>query len=318
VAICLGGNLFGATPDAGFAAKAFASVDLVIYLNTTLNTGHACGLGRETIVLPVLARDEESQSTTQESMFNYVRLSDGGEPRHATAPGGGPRSEVDLIVDLADRATRDRRGEGMVADWSRYRSHDEIRAAIARVVPGYASVAEIGRTKEEFQIPGRTFHEPRFATADGRARMTPVEAPEPPGARGELTLMTIRSEGQFNTVVYEEQDVYRGQERRDVILMNSADIARLGLRIDQRVVVRSAVGALSNVLVRAIDIRAGNCAMYFPEANVLVPRTHDPRSRTPAYKSVVVTVAADAAPAKGSDAASRPAAAGATRKLEAC
>ena len=46
--------------------------------------------------------------------------------------------------------------------------------------------------------------------------------------------MTVRSEGQFNTVVYEEEDIYRGQDRRDVILMNRADIDRLGLRVDQR------------------------------------------------------------------------------------
>ena len=46
----------------------------------------------------------------------------------------------------------------------------------------------------------------------------------------QLRLMTVRSEGQFNTVVYEEEDIYRGQERRDVILMNPADIERLGLR----------------------------------------------------------------------------------------
>ena len=32
--------------------------------------------------------------------------------------------------------------------------------------------------------------------------------------------MTVRSEGQFNTVVYEEEDVYRGQDRRDVILLH--------------------------------------------------------------------------------------------------
>ena len=32
---------------------------------------------------------------------------------------------------------------------------------------------------------------------------------------GRLRMMTIRSEGQFNTVVYEEQDIYRGQERRE-------------------------------------------------------------------------------------------------------
>ena len=29
--------------------------------------------------------------------------------------------------------------------------------------------------------------------------------------------MTLRSEGQFNTVVYEDEDVYRGNERRDVV-----------------------------------------------------------------------------------------------------
>ena len=30
--------------------------------------------------------------------------------------------------------------------------------------------------------------------------------------------------------------------------------------------------------------------MYFPEANVLVPRDVDPQSKTPAFKSVLVTV----------------------------
>ena len=54
----------------------------------------------------------------------------------------------------------------------------------------------------------------------------------------ELRLMTVRSEGQFNTVVYEEEDLYRGQERRDVILMNESDIRDFGFEIDQRVTVK--------------------------------------------------------------------------------
>src|SRR5208337_4648505 len=99
-----------------------------------------------------------------------------------------------------------------------------------------------------------------------------------------------RSEGQFNTVVYEEEDIYRGQDRRDVILMNRADIDRLGLRVDQRVTVRSATGAMPNILVREYDIRAGNALMYYPEANVLVPATVDPNSKTPAFKSVLITI----------------------------
>src|SRR5262245_42310227 len=96
--LCLGGNLYGSNPDAQFAAKAIANLDQVVYLNTTLNTGHAYGLARETIILPVLARDEEPQPTTQESMFNYIRLSDGGPRRHE-----GPRSEIDVIASIAER-----------------------------------------------------------------------------------------------------------------------------------------------------------------------------------------------------------------------
>ena len=52
--------------------------------------------------------------------------------------------------------------------------------------------------------------------------------------------MTVRSEGQFNTVVYEDHDLYRGQDRRDVIMMSPSDITRLGLTQEQRVTVSSA------------------------------------------------------------------------------
>ena len=76
------------------------------------------------------------------------------------------------------------------------------------------------------------------------------------------------------------------------------DIARLGLQAEQRVTVRSSAGEMKNILVRAFsDIRAGNAMMYYPEANVLVPRTVDEQSKTPAFKCVVVTVEA-AVPAR--------------------
>ena len=102
--------------------------------------------------------------------------------------------------------------------------------------------------------------------------------------------MTIRSEGQFNTVVYEEEDIYRGQERRDVILLNPGDIERLNLQPDQAVTVRSTAGVMHGIRVRPFDIRAGNAAMYYPEANLLVPTDTDPDSKTPAFKAVAVTI----------------------------
>ena len=55
-------------------------------------------------------------------------------------------------------------------DFTDMERHSSIRRAIADVVPGYEKLGEIDRTREEFQIAGRTFHTPRFATPSGRAR----------------------------------------------------------------------------------------------------------------------------------------------------
>jgi molybdopterin-dependent oxidoreductase alpha subunit len=279
-AVCLGGNLFGSNPDADFAARALSNLTQIAYLSTTLNTGHAWGTARETLVLPVLPRDEESQATTQESMFSYVRLSDGGEARHV-----GPRSEVDVLATLAGGVLGN---EGAVK-WSAFATHARIRELIAAVVPGLEPLAAIDRTREEFHIVGRHCTTPTFPTASGRAAFHAVPLPTPP-EDGALRMMTVRSEGQFNTVVYEDEDVYRGQERRDVVLMNADDIRRLGLHPDQRVTVRGPAGALHHQRVRPYRIRAGNVAMYYPEANRLVPRDVDPQSKTPAFKSVIVEI----------------------------
>jgi molybdopterin-dependent oxidoreductase alpha subunit len=282
-ALCLGGNLFGANPDAKLAKRAIGNLDLIAYLSTTLNTGHAWGRAKETLILPVLARDEEPQPTTQESMFNFVRLSDGG-PRRLQ----GPKSETEVLTALGERVL----GGRTPVDWKEMSRLCNVREMIARVVPGWEKLAVIERTKDEFHIEGRIFHAPRFNTPSGKAKFAALDLPELPLGERELRLMTVRSEGQFNTVVYEEEDVYRGQDRRDVILLNPADIGRLGLKVDDRVTVRSSAGAMANILVRAYDIRAGNALMYFPEANVLVPPDVDPQSKTPAFKSVRVTVEA--------------------------
>jgi len=290
VGFCLGGNLFGSNPDATYARRSLSQVDQVVYLNTTLNTGHAHGLaGGETIILPVLARDEEPQATTQESMFSYVRLSDGGPRRHE-----GPRSEIEIIARLAQEVL------GAAAtgpiDWKQLESARRIRETIAAVAPGFEAIGKIDDTKREFQIEGRTFHTPKFPTPSGKARLFAHSLPDLPGtANGLLRLMTLRSEGQFNTVVYEDYDLYRGIDRRDVIAMHPDDVARLGLAAGGRCHVFNDVGRMENLVVQAFEgIRPGNAFMYYPEANVLVPRASDPSSKTPAFKSVLVAVEAAA------------------------
>jgi len=290
VGVCLGGNLYGSNPDSAFARRSLEGLDTLVYLSTTLNTGHAHGLGGgDTWILPVLARDEEPAPTTQESMFNYVRLSDGGAPRHADAPGGGPRSEIDVIARLGQGmglgGRQGGRQGGRVGrlDWAGLSTPEGIRQLIARVVPGYGAIVE-----GEFQIEGRTFHTPVFATNDGRARLHVhrIAAPE----QG-LTLMTIRSEGQFNTVVYEEEDLYRGVKGRDVVLLHPETMAGLGVVDGQRVRVTGPAGTMPFVRAVAFGrLRQDSAAMYFPEANVLMDRRVDPLSRTPAFKAVPVRI----------------------------
>jgi molybdopterin-dependent oxidoreductase alpha subunit len=275
-AVLLGGNLFSSNPDRRWAAAALRRVPLTLAVTTKLNEGHVHGRGQVALVVPALARDEEPQATSQESMFNFVRLSEGGRP----AVAGEMRSEVEILAELAERILPPGR-----FDWSALRSHRELRQAIARVVPGFAALADLDRTGREFQIDGRTFHEPRFATSDGRARFHPTPLPRNDGESGEFRLTTVRSEGQFNTVVYEEEDLYRGTRRRDVVMMAAADARRLGLAEGEPVTVATAAGRLE-VAVALVDIRPGNLAMYYPEANALVPRRLDPLSRTPAFKSV--------------------------------
>jgi len=283
-AMCIGGNLYGSNPDSPFAAKAMQRIDQVVYLSTTLNTGHAWGTGRETIILPVLARDEEPQPTTQESMFNYVRLSDGGPARIENL-----RSEVAIVADLAQRIL----GSDSPIDWSSMQQHGCIREAIGKVIPGYDAIGQIDHTRKEFHIAGRTFHSPVFATKSGKAHFHALTLPRlSENTNGTLRLMTVRSEGQFNTVVYEEEDLYRGQTQRDVILLHEDDIAQMGLTANQAVTVRSATGALSNIKVRPFDIRPGNAVMYYPEANVLIGRAVDPKAKTPSFKNVMIQIEA--------------------------
>lgn len=277
-AFYLGGNLYGSNPDLTWAARAMQTIPFSVYVTTKLNEGHFHGRGKTTIILPALARDEEDQYTTQESMFNYVRFSEGG-PRLVP---GQMRSEVAMIADFARRVLPDR---GI--DWQALSSHQKLREAIGSVVPGMSASEVIDKTRQEFQITGRTFHQPHFNTPDGKASFHVTPSPVWDLKDDEFRLMTLRSEGQFNTVVYEEEDLYRGNLRRDVVMMAESDARRLGLNEHDPVKVTSEVGEMT-LLTSIVDIVPGCLAVYFPEGNVLVPQHIDPQSKTPAFKSVTV------------------------------
>ena len=72
--------------------------------------------------------------------------------------------------------------------------------------------------------------------------------------------------------------------------MNNEDLAALGIAIGDRVDLRSPHGEMRAALVYAYELPRGDIMAYFPEANVLTGRRHDPRSKTPNFKSIPVAV----------------------------
>ncbi|NRA39985.1 MAG: FdhF/YdeP family oxidoreductase [Planctomycetes bacterium] len=278
----LGGNLYESNPDLSSAKKAIENIGLVCHLNTTLNKGHVAARGRETLILPVLARDEEIQPTTQESMFSFVRMSSGGSKRMS-----GPLSEVQICAHVA----RSVLGDDGVIPWVKMLEHSSIRSLIAEVIPGFSPIAELDKNKEEFYIEGRRLDKNKFPTDSGKAKFFAIALPE----RNEqiLRMMTVRSEGQYNSIVYDEYDRYRGQDRRDIIMLAKSDIEKMGLKVDQKVTISNDTGTIKNYLVREAEIKAGNAVMYYPEGNVLTPRDRDPDSKTPAFKNIPISISAE-------------------------
>lgn len=278
IAFLMGGNLYGSNPNQIFAEKALNNIPFKVFLNTTFNEGHLKGIDGEVLILPVLARDEEKQKTTQESMFNYVRLSDGGLGHIPNA-----RSEVDILVTIAKAVL-----PNSVVDFNEFAKHETVRKAIAAIIPGYDAIGEIDKTNEEFQIAGRTIHEAKFDTPNGKAKFVVNKLLNSNKREGVFSLMTVRSEGQFNSIVYEEEDAWRGQKERDVILMNPEDMAENGFEENEIVTLKSEVGQLANLKIRPFNIAKGCLLGYYPETNILVPSILDPRSKTPAFKNVEV------------------------------
>lgn len=281
-ALIMGGNLYQASPNSDWAAQALDRIKFKCFLTTTLNYGHIYGCDdSDTLILPVCARDEEPDSTTQESMFNYVRLSDGGIKRIAEA-----RSEAHILADIANLLIND-----SPVDFQAFKSFDTVRAAIADIVPGMQDLKDISVARKEFHIRNRIMHTPVFQTLSGSAKFCTHSAKE---KRTEeefpFRLASIRSEGQFNSIIYENSDSYRNTQDRWSVLMNPDDIKNMNKVAGDTVTVTSTVGEMRNVILYSFDVAPGNVLAYYPEANQLIGLDRDPRSQTPAFKSVAVKI----------------------------
>ncbi|HEY4610909.1 MAG TPA: molybdopterin dinucleotide binding domain-containing protein, partial [Ilumatobacteraceae bacterium] len=297
VFMSMGGNFASATPDTAVTEAALRSCSLTVQVSTKLNRSHLAH-GSTALILPSLGRTDKDvqagtkQTVSVEDSMSMVHLSRGS----LKPPSDEVRSEVSIVCQLA----RTLLGPDHPVPWEKFNDdYDQIRDAIAAVVPGCADYNTKVRQPDGFQLP----HPPRdsreFPTSTGKANfaLNPLEwVPVP---RGRLVLQTLRSHDQYNTTIYGLDDRYRGVKGgRRVVFVNPADIEALGLSEGDRVDLVSEFSdgdgqlqerTAKDFMVVPYSTPVGNAAAYYPETNSLVPLDHTAaRSNTPVSKAIVV------------------------------
>jgi molybdopterin-dependent oxidoreductase alpha subunit len=293
VFFAMGGNFLSATPDTEFTARALRRCRLTAHVSTKLNRAHLV-TGEQALILPCLGRTEVDrqaggeQFVTVEDSMGIINPSRGN-----LAPASEHLlSEAAIVCGLA-RAVLGKENridwEGLQGDYSRIRDH------IERVIPGFASFNR--RIAEgPFYLPNAA-RDGRFETASGKAVFTAHPLPDNDLPEGQFALMTMRSQDQFNTTIYDLDDRYRGvYNGRRVVFLHEKDVAGLGLTQGQMVDLTSHFHGekrtAEHFMVVPYNIPRRCAAAYFPEANVLVPvDSVTPKSGTPVSKFVPITIA---------------------------
>ena len=303
--VCLGGNLIRALPDRTRMEKAWPSLDLTVHIATKLNRSHLVP-GRAAFLLPCLGRtDKDIQATGPQAVSMEDSLSNVyGSLGQADPPSESCMSELAIICGIA-KATLPGNPKLKWDDWTA--NYDLVRDLIAETYPD-----DFAGFNERMFEPGGFYRgnparNSNWQTESGKAQFTTPTTlsalGEVPQGSSVMTLITLRSNDQFNTTIYGFSDRLRGLEgSRDILLMNPDEIARLGLVEEQKVSLRCAVegrGArqdghdrlVENLTLTAYDLPAGCVAGYYPELNPLVPlEYHEKNSQTPAYKGTPVEV----------------------------
>jgi molybdopterin-dependent oxidoreductase alpha subunit len=296
----LGGNFIRAVPETEVMEHAWSRLRLTVQIATKLNRNHLVH-GEISYVLPCLGRieiDEQAtgpQAVSVEDSTTCIHGSNG----FARPASPDLLSEPRIVAELA-KATLPPKAEVPWDEW--VADYARIRDAIERTYPD-----DFRDFNARMWQPGGFprpigARERKWKTKTGKANfILPRSLVRTLGIAEQdhdvLTLMTVRSNDQFNTTVYGYHDRFRGiKGTRRVILMNRNDIVRLGLKEGEMVSLRTAVDdgiarEVSDMRVTSYDIPEGCCASYYPECNPLIPLWHHAeRSKVPAAKSIPIRI----------------------------
>jgi anaerobic selenocysteine-containing dehydrogenase len=273
---------------------------LTVNVATKLNRSHLVH-GEISYVLPCLSRIEYhrtplgDQAVSMEDSTGCIHGSRGvTEPASDKA-----RPEPYIVAGIANATL----GTQSTANWDAWR--DDYALVRDEIAKTYSDIFH--DFNQRMWEPGG-FHRPlpaakrQWKTKSGKAEfLTPeslsedTDKPEtPPDA---LRLMTLRSDSQFNTTIYNIEDRFRGVKgTRMVILMNKADIEKRQLREGQIITLQTVANdgidrRLEGLQVKAYEIPEGCIGGYYPECNVLLPLWHYAKeSKVPAAKSIPVRI----------------------------
>jgi molybdopterin-dependent oxidoreductase alpha subunit len=298
--VLLGGNLVRSVPEHRLIDPAWRKLRLTVQILTKLNRT-ALVHGEISYILPCLGRIEIDH---QASGPQAVSMEDSTGCMHGSRGQVKPASphllsEAKIVAELAKATVP----TGSTIPWDDWvADYSKVRDAIAQTYPDI-----FHDFNARLWEPGG-FHRPigarkrEWKTKSGKANfITPTSLSTdidiPPEQRDVLQLMTLRSNGQFNTTVYNYDDRFRGiYGSRHVVLMHQNDIDRLNLMEGQTVALTTAVDdgiqrRVTGLRVVAYDIPEGCIAGYYPECNPLVPLWHHAeKAKVPAAKSIPVRV----------------------------
>lgn len=296
--ICLGGNLLRAVPDQHRMEDTWTRQNLTVMISTKLNRSHLYP-GKNAYILPCLGRaevDEQAtgpQAISTEDSFSMISGSTG---RRSPAS-EHLKSELAIVAGIA-KALLPPNPKVKWDEWTA--DYSQVRDLIEQTYPD-----DFRDFNQRLFEPGGFYrgigaHERIWNTPEKHALFTTPEKLTSLGfdpGPGRYSLLTMRSNDQFNTTVYGYSDRFHGIEgTRDVLLMHPDDIERAGFEKGDVVQLITDLDdgvdrRLGGLVVTPYRIPPGTVASYYPECNVLVPVTHhDELSKTPGSKSVPVRI----------------------------
>lgn len=276
VLFAIGGNFLEVLPEPVVVEEALRRVPLRVHMDIVLSPQMFVDPAETVLLLPATTRYEIPGGVTETTTERRVIFS----PEIAGPTIGQTRPESDVLADLVARVKPE------LAEKVRFASLDEMRQEIGRVIPFYAGIEQLHKAGDQFQYGGEHLcADWHFPTPNGKAYFQPIKLPHQEIPAGYFRVTTRRGK-QFNTIVHEAVDSLNGAER-EAVLINPADMNRLGLHKGQKVLLINEVGEMFGTVFPAA-VTPGNLQIHWPEGNVLIQRgRYEPTAGIPDYTALV-------------------------------